>query len=218
MNYSGVVFDFNGTLFWDTKLHNKAWNIFLEKHNIHLSDEEFFSEIHGKNNKDIFLTLFSKDLTNDQIQTYASEKEALYRGLCLDTDMRMAPGVESFLDFLKEHNIPLTIATASDKVNLDFYFGHLPLSRWFVHDKVIYNNGLIKGKPDPEIYQIAIASLNRNPQDVLVFEDANMGLLAAKRANAGGLIAVNSNNDDYSAWNEYQIITNYDQVDRAQFL
>lgn len=30
MKYSGMIFDFNGTLFWDTPLHNKAWNMFLE--------------------------------------------------------------------------------------------------------------------------------------------------------------------------------------------
>jgi len=33
MKIKGVIFDFNGTLFWDTDLHNKAWDAFLERHN-----------------------------------------------------------------------------------------------------------------------------------------------------------------------------------------
>ncbi len=217
MKYSGVVFDFNGTLFWDTKLHNKAWNIFLNKRNLHLSDDEFFQKIHGKNNKDIFHSILGENLTDAEIYTLAEEKENLYRQLCLEGNMEMAPGVESLLDFLKDRTVPITIATASDKGNVDFYFKYLPLTRWFEYDKITYNNGLIKGKPDPEIYQIAIASINKKPEDVLVFEDANMGLLAAKRANAGGIIAVNSNDDDYSEWSDYQVITNFDQVDRSLF-
>jgi len=32
MKYKYVIFDFNGTLYWDTHLHNEAWNRFLEKH------------------------------------------------------------------------------------------------------------------------------------------------------------------------------------------
>lgn len=40
MKIKGVIFDFNGTLFWDTTLHNKAWDIFLERHSFELSDNE----------------------------------------------------------------------------------------------------------------------------------------------------------------------------------
>ena len=217
MSFSGVIFDFNGTLFWDTQLHNKAWNIFLEKYNMHLSDEEFFSIIHGKNNRDILLSLFNKSLNDTELAKLAYEKEKLYQKLCLETDIKLAPGVESFLNFLKENNIPFTIATASEKENLDFYFDQLPLNRWFKYEEVVYNNGKIKSKPDPEIYQLAMKVINRAPQDVTVFEDANMGLLAARNANAGNIIVVNSNDDDYSDWSDCQIITNYDQVNKSLF-
>lgn len=217
MFYRGVIFDFNGTLFWDTKLHNKAWNIFLKEHNLHLSDKDFFNIIHGKNNKDILLSLFNKDLNNEDIRKYTFEKEMLYQKLCLETNMQLAPGVEPLLDYLKENNIPFTIATASEKENLDFYFRYLPLKKWFEYDNVVYNNGKIKSKPDPEIYQLAMKAINRKPEEVVVFEDANMGLLAAKNAHAGKIIAVNSNDDDYSAWSDRQIITDYDQVDRSLF-
>ena len=50
--------------------------------------------------------------------------------------------------------------------------------------------------------------------EVIVFEDAVAGLQAAKNADAGCIIAVNSNNDDYSDWADYLIIRNFDEVDR----
>ena len=218
MHFSGVIFDFNGTLFWDTKLHNKAWDIFLTKHGLFLSDEDKFKKMHGKNNKDLFIELFNKPLSDVEIQKYVLEKEGLYQDLCLQTDMQLAPGVADFLDFLKENKIPFTIATASGKENLDFYFEHLPLTRWFKYDKVVYNNGKIKGKPDPQIYQDALAIIGKQPEDVIIFEDAVAGLQSARNAKAGKIIVVNSNDDDYTDWSDCQIIKNFDEVDRTQFV
>lgn len=34
MKIKGIIFDFNGTLFCDTDLHNKAWDTFLERYNL----------------------------------------------------------------------------------------------------------------------------------------------------------------------------------------
>lgn len=218
MHFSGVIFDFNATLFWDTKLHNKAWDIFLTKHGLFLSDEDKFKKMHGKNNKDLFLELFNKPLSDVEIQKYVLEKEGLYQDLCLQTDMQLAPGASDFLDFLKDEKIPFTIATASGKENLDFYFEHLPLTRWFKYDKVVYNNGKIKGKPDPQIYQDALAIIGKQPEDVIIFEDAVAGLQSARNAKAGKIIVVNSNDDDYTDWSDCQIIKNFDEVDRTQFV
>ncbi|WP_255489819.1 HAD family phosphatase [Dysgonomonas sp. 25] len=215
--YTGVVFDFNGTLFWDTPLHNKAWNIFLKEHNLYLSDDDFFRVIHGKTNKDILKELFGEDISDAKVVAYTGEKEALYRQLCLKTEIRLAPGVESFLDCLRDKNVPFTIATASGKENLNFYFEHLPLKKWFDLDKVVYDDGTMRGKPHPDLYEKAMKLIGIQPEEVTVFEDANMGLLAAKNAGAGNIIVVNSNDDDYSDWAAYQIITNYNQVDCALF-
>lgn len=217
MLFSGVIFDFNGTLFWDTKLHNKAWDIFLTKHNLHLSDEDKFQKLHGKNNRDIFQAIFNGMLSDEEIRNYTLEKELLYQELCLHTNMPLAPGAPEFLDFLKNNNIPFTIATASGKENVDFYFEHLPLTNWFEYNKVVYNNGKIKGKPDPQIYQIAMSIIGKKPEEVIIFEDAVAGLQAAKNAQAGKIIVVDSNDDDYRDWSDYQIIKSFDEVDRMQF-
>ncbi|GAB6007463.1 HAD family hydrolase [Dysgonomonas reticulitermitis] len=217
MHFSGVVFDFNGTLFWDTGLHNRAWDIFLTRYDLFLSDEDKFRWMHGKNNSDLLQSLFHNTLTETQVSDYIMEKESLYQELCLETDMQLAPGATDFLDFLKSNNIPFTIATASGKENLDFYFEHLPLTEWFEYDKVVYNNGKIKGKPDPQIYELAMEIIGKKPEEIIVFEDAIAGLQAAKNAKTGKIIAVNSNDDDYSDWKDCQIIKSFDEVDRTQF-
>lgn len=218
MSYKGVIFDFNGTLFWDTDLHNRAWDKFFDKYQIKMSDTEKFQKMHGKNNKDILDSLFDHQLTEHENTKLAFEKEMIYQDLCLKTEMMLAPGVEDFLTFLDKQEIPYTIATASGMENLEFYFKHLDLSRWFDINNVVYNNGKIKGKPNPEIYITAMSVIDREAKDTIVFEDAIAGLEAAKNAKAGKIIIVNSYNDDYTGWEKYQKINHYNNVDRQLFL
>ena len=217
MPVKGVIFDFNGTLFWDTPLHNDAWDIFLEKHEMYLSDSQKDQKIHGKNNNEILTSLFSKDLSSDEIKNLSIEKENIYQGLCLAKKIALAPGAIDFIEFLVEQRIPYTIATASDIYNLEFYFKHLELDRYFEKSLVVYSDGNVKSKPHPEIFHKAMSKLNLNANEVLIFEDSIAGIKAAENSNAQEIIIVNSNNDDYSKWN-YQEIVDFSEVDRKLFM
>ena len=212
----GVIFDFNGTLFWDTSFHNKAWDIFLEKHHLNLDDLQKNKKIHGKNNHEIFTTLFSSDLSVNEIQSLSIEKENIYQELCLQEKMEFAPGAVDFMEFLMTQLIPFTIATASDIYNLEFYFKHLELDLYFDLSRVVYSDGNVKSKPHPDIFLKAMSKLNLKANEVLIFEDSIAGIKAAENSKAQEIIIVNSNNDDYSKWN-YQEIVDFSEVDKSLF-
>lgn len=212
----GVVFDFNGTLLWDTRLHNEAWDKFLSKHDFELTDKQKNSVIHGKNNSSVLTALFKRSLTEDELNQYIHEKESMYFELCFRKGIEYAPGAERFIDFLKAGHIPYAIATASVKENVDFYLEHLRLGSLIERDNIIYDNHKIKSKPDPEIFLIAIGKLGLRSKEVVIFEDSIAGIQAAQNAKAGRIIIVNSNQEDYSMFG-YQVITNFDQVDKTIF-
>lgn len=216
MALKGVVFDFNGTLFWDTKLHNKAWDVFLEKNGIRLTDREKVAKIHGKNNRDIISNLFSSKLTNEKILKLSNEKELIYQDLCLKTDIQLAPGAEEFLRFLMTESIPYTIATASEVGNVNFYFEYLGLNSFFDRSKVIYDDGSMLSKPSPQIFHRAIAVLGIKETEILIFEDSIAGIMSAENAGVGRIIIVNSNDEEYGRWN-YQKIKSFSEVDRDIF-
>jgi beta-phosphoglucomutase len=216
MSLKGIVFDFNGTLFWDSEIHNHSWDIFLKKYGMSLSNEEKIEKIHGKNNRDILYTLFSTQLSKEEIEKFSIEKEIIYQKLCMQTDMQLAPGAFDFLDFLRNANIPFTIATASVIENVEFYFEHLGLDTFFDISEIIYNNGSILSKPDPQIYHMAFELLGLKASETLVFEDSVAGIIAAENAGAAKIIIVNSNDDDYSRWN-FQIIKDFAEVDKNLF-
>ncbi|MDQ7826205.1 MAG: hypothetical protein RDV48_25605 [Candidatus Eremiobacteraeota bacterium] len=72
MKNKAAIFDFNGTLLWDTAYHNKSHDIFLEKHNIHLTDEEKREKIHGKPNAGAG-KIYIVDSSNDDYSCYSHE-------------------------------------------------------------------------------------------------------------------------------------------------
>jgi beta-phosphoglucomutase len=215
--FKGVIFDFNGTLFWDTKLHNKAWDTFLERKNLPpISDSYKMRRIHGKNSEAIFNMLFDKVHTKEKIKEYVYEKETIYQELCLKSGLTLASGAVEFFEFLKSAKISYTIATASEQYNVNFFIKLLQLERWFNLDKIVFDDGTLKGKPDPEIFLKAMKKIAQTPDRVVIFEDSIAGITAAERAKAGKIIIVNSNNDDYSAYN-HQIVTDFNQIDKTLF-
>lgn len=216
MTYKGVIFDFNGTLLWDTGLHNQAWDIFLERYHMPLSDQQKNEIIHGKNNHLIFETLFSRKMTLEESGKYINEKERIYRDLCVESGIGFAPGALEFIDFLKKHNIKCAIATASGKENIDFYIDHFKLGSVIDVKNITYDNNMIRSKPDPEIFEIAIRKLGLKSQEVIIFEDSLAGITSALRSKAGKVFIVNSMNGKFDQF-DLDIITDFNQVNRELF-
>ena len=191
--FKGIIFDFNGTLYWDSELHKQTWREYSKKlRGTPFSDEEMLKYMFGRTNEQIIRYAIGKQPTPEMVEKFGQEKEALYRKMSLEDkdNFHLAEGVESFLDFLKENNIPMTIATMSDKLNVDFYIEHFHLERWFDLDKIVYSDGIIPGKPAPDIYQIAAKKLNLNPEDCIVVEYALSGIESARAAGNGRIIAI----------------------------
>ncbi|WP_431122009.1 HAD family hydrolase [Flagellimonas flava] len=209
----GVIFDFNGTLFFDTHLHNQAWDIFLDKHSLKLSDKEKDQKIHGKNNQEILTHLFSKELTLDDIKKLSVEKEDIYQTLCLKSELQLAPGAVNFIAYLADKGIPYTIATASDLYNLEFYFEYLNLAKYFDFSQIVYSDGTVKSKPNPEIFIKAMQTIGVHPNSTLIFEDSSSGITAAENSKAEKIVIVNSVNGDYSHWN-HPIISDFTELDQ----
>jgi beta-phosphoglucomutase len=216
MLFKGAIFDFNGTLFWDTAFHDKAFDVFLEKHNIQLTDEEKRVKIHGKPNADIMRGIFGNHLTDADIYIMAQEKEAIYRELCIN-DLQFAPGAEDLFNFLKSNGVAMTIATSAGIENIDFYFEYMNLGQWFSKDKVAYDDGTFRGKPYPDVFLKAAEKLVLKPDETVMFEDSVPGIIAAEAAGAGKIYIVSSYGENYDRFS-YDIINHFDKVNRKLFV
>lgn len=191
----GIIFDFNGTLYWDSQLHYDAWREFSKNiRGTSFTDEEMRDKMFGHTNEDIIEYAIGEKPSKEMVEKYGKEKEALYRKRCLQEPekFKLAPGAIEFLDYLKNNNIPRTIATMSEWDNVEFYIKEFHLEKWFDVDKIVYSNGTIPGKPAPDIFLIAAEKIGLSPENCLVVEDAIAGIESAKAAGIGKIIAIAS--------------------------
>lgn len=188
-----IIFDFNGVLLWDTAIHEQVWKEFAASlRSAPLSEAEIAEHMHGRTNQHLLEYLLGRTLDASEIQRLSEEKETIYRSraLALGADYRLSPGAVELLDFLVEHNLPYTIATASGKGNLDFFIQRLELDRWFDLDRIVYDDGSLPGKPAPQIYLQAARNLDIPPAHCIVVEDSLSGLQAAHAAGIGSIVAL----------------------------
>ncbi|MCA9934260.1 MAG: HAD family phosphatase [Ardenticatenaceae bacterium] len=193
MTYKGIIFDFNGVLLWDSHLHEQAWAEFARQ----VRDEPFTVEemrvqMHGRSNHAILEYLTGQTLDYTAAHKLGQQKEAIYRQMCLDLGdgFQLSPSAVSLLDWLVAHDVPHTIATASEAINLAFFVQHLNLARWFKVDKIIFDDGTMPNKPAPDIYLNAAAALGLAPAECIVVEDSYSGIQAAHAAGIGYIIAL----------------------------
>lgn len=210
----GVIFDFNGTLFWDSEFQETAWDKYLESHNLNLTLAQKKEYIHGRNNKDTLEFIFKRELNDLEIKQFSEEKEIIYRNECLKHKMQLAPGAVELLSYLKAQCIPMAIATASGKSNVDFFINKLNLLDYFAEEHIIYNDGNSKGKPHPDIFEKAIDILGVNSCDSIIFEDSFSGIQAAINCKVANIIIVNSTKENYSEF-KLPIIEHFDEFDRS---
>lgn len=190
----GVLFDFNGTLFFDSELHIRAFKKYFVEHGKDEPSAEFITQnIFGRPNPRIYSDNFNPTPTKKECEEFADEKEGLYRSFCLSSPelMKYTDGAAELLDYLKENNIPYCLATGCGIDNVSFYMKHMDLGRWFDLDRnVVYFDGTFAGKPEPDTYLIAAKKLGLDASECIVFEDGTSGILAANKANAGAVVCV----------------------------
>ena len=192
-----VIFDFNGTLFFDTELHVTAWKQFLKKLlGREISEEEFHQRVFGRDNIQVIKSIFP-ELSHKELEAYSEEKEVIYRDMCRENPeiTHLVEGAEDFFDELKARGIPFTIATGANKGNVDYYFEVFHLGKWFDYGKVVLDDGHLPGKPDPTVYLLALEKLGAEPEDCVVFEDSPAGVRAAYAAGIKTVVNVQKGTD-----------------------
>lgn len=191
----GIIFDFNGTLLFDTEQHEQAWRDYVkELCGREITDDEFRYCIHGRTNADILKYFLHNGLTDREIERHSEAKEEVYRRLCMKMSDRLhlADGAYELLDMLKAAGVRMAVATSSGRSNTQFYIKRFDLWRWFNQNTFVYNDGSIPGKPEPDIYITAAEAIGLEPSECVVFEDMPSGIESAVAAGAGRIIAVSS--------------------------
>ena len=109
----------------------------------------------------------------------ADEKETLYRELA-GASLTLNEGAAEFVTAAHRAGYRLAVCTASTLQNMALAFERHGIDAW-VETVVSPADGL-RGKPHPDIFLEAAKRLGVAAADCIVFEDAPLGIEAARRA------------------------------------
>ena len=177
------LFDLDGTLIDSMPHHHDAWVAWHGKRGLALDGDAFFARTAGRSNPEILADMFPA-ASVAEVQAMAGEKEALYREIAAGA-LQLIAGAQDFVARARAAGLRLAVCTASTIPNMQLAFARFGVDRW-VETVVSPADGL-RGKPHPDIFLEAARRLGVAAADCLVFEDAPLGVEAARR---GGMRAV----------------------------
>ncbi|MER1953918.1 MAG: beta-phosphoglucomutase [Desemzia incerta] len=179
-----VLFDLDGVITDTAVYHYHAWKALGEKIGIEI-DEEFNEELKGVSRTDSLNRILAKGNKEEaysqaEKETMAAEKNELYKTMIEEMSPKdILPGIKALLDGLKERNILIGLASASQ--NGPTILEKLQLTDYF--DEIVDPAKLKAGKPDPEIFLTGAKDLGVKPQDCVGVEDAAAGVEAIAAAD-----------------------------------
>lgn len=184
----GVIFDFNGTLFFDSTYHLQVFNeLHQQITQKPLTVQEMESTYAGKPNVEIFKKMSNGMYSDAECERLSKQKEAMYRALVKKSkEASLCNGAIEMFDLLKENNIPFTIASASIRENKDFFVEQFHLDKWMHLRDIVYDDGTFTSKV--KMFEKAKEILGCNNHFV-IFEDSLSGIQCASEVGAS-IIAI----------------------------
>lgn len=176
--YAALLFDMDGTLIDSMPLHHVAWQRWFQRHALPFDETGFFEATAGRSNDEILRDLFPA-LGAAERTALADEKEALYREEA-SRSLQLIAGAEAFVTLARAAGLKLAVCTAAPPANMRLAFERFGLDVWV--DAVTSPADGLRGKPHPDIFAEAARRLGVPPAGCLVFEDAPLGVEAARRA------------------------------------
>ncbi len=181
INNKAIIFDLDGVIVDTAKYHFIAWQEVARQLGINFTkkDNELLKGVSRIQSLEIILKLGKKSLSQSQKDRILEAKNQQYLALISQmNEDEMLPGIKELLWDLKQKNIPFALGSASK--NARRILEALNITDWFT--AIVDGNDVSKAKPDPEVFLIAAKRLGMQPKNCIVVEDAQAGILAAKRA------------------------------------
>ncbi len=206
-NYSAYLFDMDGTLVNSERFKGKALSEACRHFGGNV-DVNIYKMVMGESWSIVTNHFFSSAQIAPNLDEFNAEFNKLYKKSLLE-NLALNPGVKELLFEITENGKKVGIVSSAAIWMVDQILTQLEISNYF--DIIITGEHVIKHKPDPESYMLALDQLSLPGSEVLVFEDSNAGLIAANRASCETVAfqhEFNTNNDLSLA---QQVISNFNE-------
>ena len=178
---TAVVFDMDGLMFDTERLGFQSTLKASEELGL-TGMASIYEQLIGANQqycRELFVRVYHDEKLYDRF----CRLESTYRREWIDQHgLPVKPGLYELLEDLAARNIPTALATSSKRETADYYLSLAHLTGYFT--AIVSGEQVTRSKPDPEIYQKAVALLGQDPKTCVALEDSYNGI---RSAYAGGL-------------------------------
>ena len=173
----GIIFDCDGTLADTMPAHFVAWTAMLTRHGIPFTETRFY-ELGGMPTAQIIRVLSQETgIPVFDVNAMVHEKEVAFLE-CLHAVKPLEKVVAVAQAF--RGKLPIAVASGGYRDTIVRTLDVLGIREWF--DAMVTAEDTERHKPEPDVFLEAARRLAVPPEWCVVFEDTDIGLLAAHRA------------------------------------
>ena len=188
-NIKAIIFDFDGVIFNTEPLWFAAAITSLNKLELKYDKKIGYKDTLGIESSIVFEKLLNK---NEYILQKKKINLIYENELKLNFSKKIKPF--QYLDiFLKKINLKTAIVSNSSKKHIVNLLTKSNLYKFFQDDNIISCSNDIKSKPDPDGYNFGAELLGLQKSKILVIEDSEIGITAAKKANISNILRFTNN-------------------------
>ena len=179
-----AIFDLDGVIVDTAKYHYLAWKRLAQELGFDFTetDNERLKGVSRVRSLEILLEIGRITLDDEVKSRLASRKNDWYVDYVCQMDAtEILPGAADYLHAIRAKGVKTALGSASK--NAPLILERLGITELF--DAVVDGNKVSKAKPDPDVFLRAAQELGISPAHCVVFEDAEAGVEAARRAGMG---------------------------------
>ena len=176
---TAVVFDMDGLLVDSEPSYQLTWKETCAAYGYELTDDVNRSML-GLNEQDSEAVLFKTFGDDFPIETFRKDWATHWWEIARQEGIAVKAGALELITELAAQQIPMAIATSSERAKVDFLLPAAGITHAF--DAIVCGPEVPNGKPAPDIYRKAASSLQQNPANCIALEDSNNGMRSAKGA------------------------------------
>lgn len=180
----GAIFDWDGVIIDSSSAHEESWERLAKEENRPLPPGHFKTGF-GRKSEYIIQSILGWTRDPGEAGKLSRRKEELYRDVVVERGIEPLPGAREFLARLQAAAIPCAIGSSTERKNIDTILALIGLGGFFT--AIVSADDVTHGKPDPQVFLLAAKRIGVPPARCVVFEDALVGLEAAR---AGGMKSV----------------------------
>lgn len=178
MSFKALIFDLDGVIADTIHAHEAGWEIVANQFGVPMTPE-LRASFRGKRRHDIMNTITGRVLSESEFDSAMTAKAAHYDAFIAQmSSAHILPGVEALMAAGRAQGMGLAVASSS--YNAKAVLKKLGLTSRF--DVIADGPTVARAKPFPDIFVWAAGALRIRPEECIVFEDAEAGVIAGRDA------------------------------------